>query len=311
MIPQLLVEACHLRRDYGRLRAVDDLSIRLRRGEILGLLGPNGAGKSTTLQLLAGTLSPTAGTVRIDGVDLLDHPASAKAKIGFLPERPPLYRDLTVNECLTYGARLHRVPGKRVRAAVARARERCGLDSVGRRLIGSLSQGFLQRAGIALAVVHDPALVILDEPTTGLDPLQIRDIRLLIREIAEEQGVILSSHILSEVETLCHRVQILVGGRCVFDGDQPGTADVDGGGDYRLGFHRAPACEALAALESVARVEPLPDGRFRVSFRPGSGPQSLVEASVEQAWGLTELSPEASSLEQTFTRLVYREGAPL
>lgn len=203
---------------YGRRVAVDALDLDLHPGEVLGLLGPNGAGKSTTLQMLSGNLAPSSGSVEIKGVDLSEHPEEAKAHLGYLPEIPPLYRELTVREFLRLAARLHRVPKADLDAAVGQAQQRCGLDEVAKRLIGNLSKGFRQRVGIAQAIVHNPSVIILDEPTAGLDPLQSRDIRRLIGELGQSHGVILSTHILAEAEALCDRALILHQGRTVFSG---------------------------------------------------------------------------------------------
>ncbi|MBM3342355.1 MAG: ATP-binding cassette domain-containing protein [Betaproteobacteria bacterium] len=205
-----------LTRRYGGVAAVDNIDLELNRGEVLGFLGPNGAGKSTTMQLLTGNLAPSAGAISICGIDLLESPVAAKAHIGYLPEVPPLYRDLNVGEFLDLAARLHRVPKGKRAGAVTRAIERCGLAQVSRKLIGTLSKGYQQRVGIAQAIVHEPDVVILDEPTVGLDPNQIRDIRALIRELGNAHSVILSTHILPEVEAICDRVQIMHRGKMVY-----------------------------------------------------------------------------------------------
>ena len=193
------LDASNLVRDFGTRHAVQGISLTLRRGEVLGLLGPNGAGKTTTMQMLTGNLAPTSGEVRVCGIDLLERPTEAKARIGYLPEVPPLYRDSTVDEYLQFAARLHRIARAQVAGAVNRAKQRCGLADMGLRMIGTLSKGYQQRVGIAQAIVHDPDVVVLDEPTVGLDPNQIREIRGLIRELAAEHSVLLSTHILPEV----------------------------------------------------------------------------------------------------------------
>jgi ABC-2 type transport system ATP-binding protein len=213
-----LLRAHGLCRRYGGHSAVDGLDLALRPGEVLGLLGPNGAGKSTTMRMLSGNLAPSSGRIEICGIDLFEHPLAAKNHLGYLPEIPPLYRELTVGEFLDLTARLHRVPGEGVAAAVTRVMQRCGLSEVSRRLVGRLSKGYQQRVGIAQAIIHDPAVIILDEPTAGLDPLQIREIRALIGELGRTSGVILSTHILAEAEALCDRVLILHHGRPVFSG---------------------------------------------------------------------------------------------
>lgn len=218
-MPDITLNASELSRSYGSRVAVRNIGFELRQGEVLGLLGPNGAGKTTTLQMLAGCLAPSAGSVEICGIDLLEHPRQAKALLGYLPETPPLYRELSVDEYLRLAARLHRVPKHEIAAAVSQAKQRCGLSEVGKRLVGNLSKGYQQRVGIAQAIVHNPRVIILDEPTVGLDPLQIRDIRSLIRELGGEHSVILSTHILTEVESVCDRIQIMNRGELVFSGD--------------------------------------------------------------------------------------------
>ena len=210
------ISARGLTRRFGNHIAVKNVDLTLARGEVLGFLGPNGAGKTTTMQMLTGNLAPSEGEVAICGVDLLADPIAAKAKIGYLPETPPLYRDLTVDEYLTLALKLHRVPKNTRRDAIARVKTRCGLNDVGRKLIGALSKGYQQRVGVAQAIAHGPEVVILDEPTVGLDPNQIRDIRALIREVGQNHSVILSTHILSEVEAICDRVQIMHRGDVVY-----------------------------------------------------------------------------------------------
>jgi ABC-2 type transport system ATP-binding protein len=211
------ISARGLYRYFGARAAVHDVNLELRRGEVLGFLGPNGAGKTTIMRMLTGNLAPSAGTVEICGIDLLGKPREAKACIGYLPEIPPLYGELTVNEYLRFAARLHRVRGAKIYSALAKVTQRCGLSSTKERLIGSLSKGYQQRVGIAQAIIHDPEVIILDEPTAGLDPNQMREIRALIRELAAERSVILSTHILSEVDNVCDRVQIMHEGRTVLD----------------------------------------------------------------------------------------------
>jgi len=210
------ISARGLTRSFGGHVAVNNVDLELRRGEVLGFLGPNGAGKTTTMQMLTGNLAPSRGAISICGIDLLEQPVGAKARIGYLPEVPPLYRDFTVDEYLTLAAKLHRVPRARHREAVNAARERCGLAGSGGKLIATLSKGYQQRVGIAQAIVHSPDVVILDEPTVGLDPIQIREIRALIRELGGAHSVILSTHILPEVEAVCDRVQIMHHGSIVY-----------------------------------------------------------------------------------------------
>ncbi|MDJ0853484.1 MAG: ABC transporter ATP-binding protein [Myxococcota bacterium] len=218
-----MIEAKGLSKRYGDVVAVDDVSFEIGKGEVVGFLGPNGAGKTTTMRMLTGFIPPTDGTAVIAGHDIFSDPIAARRAVGYLPETPPLYPEMSVSSYLTYVARIKDVPRKRRRESVDRATERCGLTGVSKQVIGTLSKGFRQRVGLAQAIVHDPAVLILDEPTVGLDPLQIREIRSLIATLADpEQGesqhtVILSTHILPEVEAICRRVMLINSGRKVVD----------------------------------------------------------------------------------------------
>ena len=212
-----LLSAKSLSRFYGPQLAVKQLDFEIYKGEVLGFLGPNGAGKSTSMKMLSGNLAPNEGEIIINGYDLLSQPKQAKAHIGYLPEQPPLYKDLSVIEFLAFCARINNIPSPNRKRAVESAIERCGLGNVKKRLIHHLSKGYQQRVGIAQAIIHTPAVVILDEPTSGLDPIQIREIRQLIKDIAQEHSVILSTHILPEVQMLCDRVKIINQGALVFN----------------------------------------------------------------------------------------------
>ncbi len=307
-----LIRVEHLSRRYGPLRAVDDISFEVRRGEVLGFLGPNGAGKSTTMQIISGNLAPSAGRVLITGKDILDEPEAAKAALGYLPEQPPLYRELTVDEYLGYCARLNRIPREQRRGAVERAKERCGLTEVGRRLIGNLSKGYQQRTGIAQAIIHAPAVVILDEPTVGLDPIQIREIRALIRELGGEHSVILSTHILPEVQAVCDRVQIIHRGRLVFSDSIDNLARQQPVSSLRAGFRNPPPAAELARLPGVLAVEELGAGQARLRFDPGHDiTDALLARALEAGWRPYELTPERKTLEQIFVDITSRDaGAP-
>lgn len=213
-----MIEVQHLTKRYGSHLAVDDLSFSVRQGVIYGLLGPNGAGKSTTMNILTGYISATSGTVTIDGHDVLEEPGAARACIGYLPEQPPLYQDMTVEEYLRFAAELKGVRRAERFSQVEKAMARTGLESVGRRLIRNLSKGYKQRVGLAGALMGSPKVIILDEPTVGLDPAQMIEIRSLIRDLGKTHTVILSSHILSEVQSVCDRVLIIAHGRLVAQG---------------------------------------------------------------------------------------------
>ena len=302
------VSARKLSRQFGAHAAVRDIDLTLRRGEVLGLLGPNGAGKTTTMQMLTGNLAPSAGSISICDIDLVDKPVEAKRHIGYLPEHPPLYRELTVDEFLRLAARLHGMARARVPQALASAKARCGLSDVGKRLLGSLSKGYQQRVGIAQAIIHDPDVVVLDEPTVGLDPIQIRDIRALIRELRENRSVILSTHILPEVESVCDRVEIMHMGRVVFSDTIGGLGRFNRGLALQVAFRRPPQAEDLAALPGVTRVEAVGEHEFVLGRDPQLDPtERLVARSVQASWGLYQLGPAHSRLEDVFVQLTRDE----
>lgn len=296
------ISARALSRRFGSHTAVKAVDLELQRGEVLGFLGPNGAGKTTTMQMLTGNLAPTEGEISICGIDLLAQPTRAKAKIGYLPETPPLYRELNVDEFLTLSVKLHRVSKPRRREAVARAKERCGLDDVGRKLIGALSKGYQQRVGIAQAIAHEPDVVILDEPTVGLDPNQMREIRTLIRELGGSHSVILSTHILSEVEAVCDRVQIMHHGAIVFGDTITALRALHSGRALRVGLKRPPPREELESIPGISGVEQISANVYRVQCE-ADATDTLVRRSVDRDWGLYELAPAQTSLEDVFVNL--------
>lgn len=304
-----LIEATGLTRDYAAVRAVDGVDLRLARGEVLGLLGQNGAGKTTTMDLLCGVLAPSAGRIAIDGIDLLESPRAAKRALGYLPEHPPLYDDMSVQAFLDYAAALRGVARAARAAAVDRATGLCGLGDVRRRPIGNLSKGYRQRAGIAQAIVHDPAAVVLDEPTVGLDPVQIREIRALIADLGHEHGVILSTHILPEVQALCSRVAILHHGRVVHAASMSGFDRERPADRLRLELERAPGDRELRALPGVTAVERAADGGIDLRIDPDrTGPGAIAEAAVQGGWGLLALVPERPTLEQLFVQLTTADA---
>jgi ABC-2 type transport system ATP-binding protein len=305
-----VIEVQHLTKRYGPFTAVDDVSFKVEKGEILGFLGPNGAGKTTTMQMLTGNLAPSQGSIKICGIDLFERPAMAKSHIGYLPEQPPLYRELTVREYIALAARLHRVPRNTRTAAVDRAFANCGLHDVANKLIGTLSKGYQQRVGIAQAIVHQPDVVILDEPTIGLDPNQIRDIRAVIRALGQTHSVILSSHILTEVESVCDRVQILHHGSSVFSDSIDTLKQFESGRTVTLGLKRPPSAAEIGAIAGVERVEAMGAQLLRVTFADNADPTAaIVQRSVEQNWGLFQLAPAQSSLEDVFVHLTREEQA--
>ncbi len=300
----VLVEVQNVSRYYGDRAAIRDVSFTIRRGEVLGFLGPNGAGKTTAMQVLSGNLAPSGGRVLIAGHDLLDDPRAAKGALGYLPEQPPLYRELTVDEYLDYCAALNRIPPKQRRAARDTAKDRCGLKDSGRRLIGNLSKGFQQRVGIAQAIIHLPPLVILDEPTVGLDPIQIREIRRLIRELGREHGVILSTHILPEVQATCDRVQIIHKGRLVLNDTIDHLAQHLKSATLIAAFRQAPDLARLQALPGVSAVQAEDGHRVRLFHDPAQDPtDAVLRLAAEAGWGLHEIAPEKLSLEELFVEL--------
>jgi ABC-2 type transport system ATP-binding protein len=305
----LTVEAIELTRFYGGRAAVSDVTFNLQQGQVLGFLGPNGAGKSTTMKMLTGNLAPSAGSVKICGIDMIESPKEAKALIGYLPEMRPLYKEFTVDEYLTIAARLHNVAGKHIKRAVEHAKERCGLAHMSKRLIENLSNGYQQRVGIAQAIIHNPMVVILDEPTVGLDPIQIRDIRALIKEIGQEHSVIVSTHILPEVEMVCDHVQIIDKGKLVFNGGIDVLKQQRIGNKLLVGLRQAPEVAQLLAIAGVAEVEPA-DGLWRIRFHEGSQPhEAIVQAAVQHGWGLYHIAPDQTSLEDVFVQLTYHDAS--
>lgn len=308
MSRQTLLSAQQLSRRFGLQTAVQSVSFSVAQGEVLGFLGPNGAGKSTTMKMLTGNLAPDSGKVQINGIDLLADPKAAKRHIGYLPENPPLYRELTVREFLIFCARLHGLSNKQIPTAVDDVTERCGLQTMQRRLIGQLSKGYQQRCGIAQAIIHQPEVVILDEPTSGLDPIQIQQIRQLIRDIAHQHSVILSTHILPEVEMLCDRVQIMHQGQLVFSDTLQALQSQRQHAAIKVAFRTPPSVTALANLPGIINVETITTKQFRLHFLPEHDPtDTLVQTAVAENWQLTQLTPEQDSLEQLFTQLVSNE----
>ncbi len=304
------VEAIELTRLYGGREAVSNVNFTLSKGEVLGFLGPNGAGKSTTMKMLTGNLAPSNGSVKICGIDMMENPKEAKALIGYLPEMRPLYKELTVDEYLIMAARLHRVSAKHVKKAVETAKERCGLGHMSKRLIENLSNGYQQRVGIAQAIIHRPMVVILDEPTVGLDPIQIRDIRALIREVGGEHSVIISTHILPEVEMVCDHVQIIDKGKLVFNGPIEVLKKQRIGNKLLIGMRAPPRVEDILKIAGVSEAESLANGLVRVRFADDAAPaEAIVQASVQQGWGLYQIAPDQTSLEDVFMQLTYQEQA--
>lgn len=306
-----MIEVRELSRSYGGLMAVDGVSFDIGHGEIVGLLGHNGAGKTTIMKMLTGFLEPSAGTIRIDGLDLAEHRRTVQRLIGYLPENCPLYPEQTVLDSLEYQAVLHGMPAGQRPAAIGQAIERTALGPKATALVGTLSRGYRQRLGVAQAILHAPKILILDEPTNGLDPTQIQHMRDLIRELAREATVIISTHILQEVEAVCERVLIMRGGRLALDS----ALDAIGRHPRLLvTLDRSPA-EAepvLAALPGVAGVALLEDdGQRRCFALDGADPRlagpAVARAVTGAGWDLFGLEAERRDLEALFGAI--SEGA--
>ncbi len=304
---EALVQVKNLSRYYQTNCAISHLNFTLKAGEVLGFLGPNGAGKSTTMQVITGNLAPSEGEVSIAGHDILEAPRAAKLQLGYLPEHPPVYRDASVDEYLKFCARIHRIARNQVTTALIRVKQQCGLEDVGNRLIGNLSKGYQQRVGIAQAIIHDPPVVILDEPTVGLDPIQIREIRELIRSLGSQRSVILSTHILSEVQSTCDRVQIIRSGEIIYSASIE-SLNQGRENSIKVALRNKVGLDELSSLAGVDHVDALDTGRFRVFFAADSNPDALVAAAAQQEWGLYELIPEQQSLEDLFIELTQNEA---
>lgn len=289
---------------YTNTWAIRDINIDIPHTGIVGLLGSNGAGKSTTMNILCGALNQTEGNVYINGINMRQKPQEAKRQIGFLPQNPPLYMDLTVDEYLHYCAGLRRMPANQVPAAIKEAKERCGVDHFSGRLLKNLSGGYRQRVGIAQAIVHRPRLVVLDEPTNGLDPNQIIEVRALIREIAQDRAVIFSSHILSEVQLLCKEIRMIENGRIVFSDTMDAFNNYVEPHSVLMHMENPPDAETLMQVAGVTKVDLLTERQVRVFF---SGDQEITEhlitASVTHGWRLREISLDKTALDEIFKQL--------
>ncbi len=308
---EILISVQELSRFYGEQRAIENVSFNVHRGEILGFLGPNGAGKSTTMQILCGVLAANHGSVNIAGHDIQAAPQQAKEHIGFLPEQPPLYDDLTVDEYLNYAGKLRGIKKDAIAEAVKLSKQRCGLENSGSRLIQNLSKGYKQRVGIAQAIIHSPSVIILDEPTSGLDPLQIREIRELMFELAIDHSIILSTHILSEVQSLCDRVLIINQGKIVLDQAMEELQNNSEKTDHiEVGLRNPPALEEILSIEGVASAESGEKDTIRINFNTDTdATEAIVEKVVKEKWGLYKLNQNDTSLETVFMQLTHGDNS--
>ncbi len=311
-----MIEVRNLSKSYGSFAAVKDVSFDVKKGEIVGLLGPNGAGKTSIMKVLTGYHFPSSGNALVMGHDVAEEPIEAKKSVGYLPESAPVYGEFTVMEYLGFVADARMIPKGERMNALERVVEDCGLESVTNRRIERLSKGFRQRTGLAQALIHDPPVLILDEPTTGLDPNQILEIRRLIKRLGGEKTVIFSTHILQEVEAVSDRVLILNEGRIAAEGTREEIAARLKGDERYLAIVKSPSpvTEAdfagLPAFRKLLKTQAREDGRTEVlvSFDPGGGGgESVFDLAVSRGWKLSELTRESFSLEDIFIRLT-REG---
>lgn len=311
----MMIEVKNLTKRFSGRTAVDGISFQVQPGEVVGFLGPNGAGKSTTMRMLTGYLPPTSGSAAISGHDVFNDSMKARREIGFMPENVPLYEDMRVAEYLKFRAALKGVKIREVRSSVERAMEYCGLDEVKKKMIGTLSKGFRQRVGLADALVHRPRLLILDEPTNGLDPNQIRTVRNMISQLAGDHTILLSTHILSEVHMSCQRVIIINKGTIRADDTPEALANnLQSSGTISVELKADPAAvqEKLGTMEHVRRLNSTDSGggwhRFELRIEPGAEVRvAISDLAHAQKWPLRELSLHTATLEDVFVELTQRD----
>jgi len=310
-----MIEVERLTKRYGPTRAVTDVSFRVEKGEVLGFLGPNGAGKTTTMRVITGYIPPTEGTVRVAGFDVVDQPLEVKRRIGYLPETPPVYPDMVVSEYLGFVGRIKGVPHADLKSRINEVSERCAIADVRERQIGHLSKGYRQRVGLAQAMIHNPDVLVLDEPTSGLDPKQIIETRELIKSLAGQHTVVLSTHILPEVSRTCGRVVVISGGKVVAVGKPDELTRRLQGFETVLVTAEGPAGEIKERLERVGGVnlvEPHESTDGRATFEIHAAKDQdvraeLARAVVESQWKLLELRSSGMSLEDIFLKLTTED----
>ena len=305
-----IIEIRELTKNYGDRRAIDRLSFNVKKGEVVGFLGPNGAGKTTTMKIITGFIAPTAGEVRIAGYDVFENPYEVKRRIGYLPETPPIYGDMIVADYLDFVARLKGVESSRVPGLVARALEKTQLTDVRKRLIQNLSKGYRQRVGLAQAIVSDPEILILDEPTVGLDPRQVAEIRNLLQELRGSHTIVLSTHILSEVQATCDRVIIINSGRIVAEDTLSGLSHrLRGNSQLHIRVRRN-ASDLAQALERVPGITEVKMSGVQIRVQGNLNDdliEKIAEAAVQQRSGLIELTQPDAGLENIFIELTSQQ----
>ena len=302
---ETIVRVEHLSHRYSVDGAIRDINFEVKDKGVFGLLGSNGAGKSTTMNIICGVLNQTEGEVWINNINLRQNPVEAKKFIGFLPQRPPLYLNMTVEEYLTYCANLRLMEPTEIGKAVENAMERCGVTHFRSRLLRNLSGGYQQRIGIAQAIVHRPKFVVLDEPTNGLDPNQIVEIRKLIRELSADHAIMLSTHILPEVQATCDEIRMIEHGKVVFTGSMDDFDNYVAPTSFVATFGNAPSLDVFRQLPEIVAVDDLDDRRYRFHFSGGDEQitEKMITTSVEKGWQLEEIQLERLSLDEIFARL--------
>lgn len=299
-----IVRVENLSHRYSVQWAIRDINFEISQHGIYGLLGSNGAGKSTTMNIMCGVLKQTQGDVYIKGINMREHPVEAKLHLGFLPQRPPLHMDLTVREYLVHCAGLRYIPDKEVPHAVSEVMEKCGITHFADRLIRNLSGGYQQRLGIAQAIIHKPEFVVLDEPTNGLDPNQIIEIRHLIKEIAQDRTVVLSTHILSEVQATCDHIRMIEQGNLVFAGTVDEFDNYIMPNTIFVSLVTRPPVEELQTIPGISQVEELGRTNYRLHFSDSYNlAERIIETSVARNWRMTAIYEEKSSLDAIFAEL--------
>ncbi len=300
----------NLTKKFGTQRAVDNVSFKVKTGEVLGFLGPNGAGKTTAMRAITTFLTPNEGTIKIGNISIYDHPDEIKKHIGYLPENNPLYQDMPVIDYLKFTAELYGIEKSKIREKILEMVDLCGLEGEKHKKIGELSKGYQQRVGLAQALIHDPEVLILDEPTAGLDPNQIVEIRKLIKKIGKEKTVILSSHILAEVEATCDRIMIINKGKIVADGTSEELRKHTQGKEIlKITIEDGDVNEIFKALQKIDSIEVVDFidknlNSFEIQSKPEmSSKKAIFKMCVEKAWTLTELTPFETKLEDIFRKL--------
>jgi ABC-2 type transport system ATP-binding protein len=306
-----MIQLSQVSKSYNGVKAVDDVTLSIPSGQILGFLGPNGAGKTTTMRMITCYMPPTSGTITVDGLDVGEQSLDVRRKIGYLPEMAPVYQDMNVLDYLDYVSDLRRIPDDKRRSRIKEIIARCGLEEVLHKDVGELSKGYRQRVGLAQAMVHDPDILVLDEPTAGLDPNQIAEIRMLIKELGRAKTVILSTHILSEVQATCSRIVIINQGRIVADDTPEGLQAGAEGRSVLLSTLKTSAGDVVAKTRTLAGVEdvrPVPSGNGQVKLRVETAigrdvREEFFRLAVRENWVILEINLEAHSLEDVFHKL--------